>query len=98
MRLDEWQRSENLVTAATRVLSDPTMRVMLDVLRNESPVNFALPDQGVQATDRIAYQSKTEGYHLALNNLEAFAMLKTDAPLIEATFEDETVNAGQPAL
>lgn len=99
LTLAEWQASEFLVSDAKRLLADPTMRVALDVLRNESPVNYGLPELGVQPTDRIVHQAKTEGYQLCLNNLEALGILKVESRPVEATFEapeDEPRQFDQP--
>lgn len=98
LRLEEWQASEFLVSEGKRLLSDTAFQVALDVLRNESPVNYGLPDLGVQPTDRIAHQSKTEGYHLALNNIEALATFKVAQRHVEATFEPPEVEAPTGAM
>jgi hypothetical protein len=86
LTLAEWQSSELLAAEGKRLLEDKSFRLAFDMLRNESPVNYGLPDLGVAATDRIVHQAKTEGYQLCLNNLEALGTLKvTDQPL-QATF------------
>ncbi len=88
LTLDEYRRSPELVNAALKVWNDPNFLLIWDVLKNESPVNQGFPVIGVQATDRVAHQSKIEGYHLALNNLEALKTLDEQSIPLEATFEN----------
>ena len=88
LTLDDWRRSPELVTALLKLSCDPTFRLLVDMLRNESPVNYHLPQLGVQPTDRIVHQSKVEGYHLVLNNIEAAQEPEITGGAIEATFEN----------
>lgn len=88
LTLEVWRRSPELVDAAMKLSNDPNFRLLMDMLRNESPVNYGLPQLGVQPTDRIAHQSKVEGYHLVLNNIEAAQRLENTSAPIEAVFEN----------
>jgi hypothetical protein len=92
--LEMWQRSEELVAEAMRLAQDRAFKLMLDCLRNSSPVNYGLPDVGTNPMDRAALQAKTEGYHMALNNIEAMSQLLQRQDRIEAVFEnpDEQTN------
>lgn len=91
LRLSDWQASTELVVSAQKLKRDPAFRTMLDVLRNESPANFALPITGMTADDRIAHASRIEGYNLALNNIDAMAHLNNTREPLEATFEPEPI-------
>lgn len=86
LTLAEWQSSESLVAEGQRLLADHGLRLALDMLRHESPVNYGLPVLGVAATDRIVHQARTDGYHLCLNNLEALGTLNLAEQPVEATF------------
>lgn len=88
LRLEDWQINESLVTKAAAVLKSDKMKLMLAVLRTESPSNYGLPELGVSAEDRAAYQSRTEGYHQCLNNLELLGELKKTRIRSEPTYED----------
>lgn len=90
LRLDEYRSEPALVSAAQRVLNDPDLRLMLQVLQNEHPcwqvfVNSAEPHM------RAANQSKGEGYTLSLSNLEAMGVPKKNAKPVEPTFENEVI-------
>ena len=86
--LEMWQRTPELVSEALRVSKDPAFKMMLDCMKASSPVHNGFPEMGTQLMDRAAHQAKTEGYHLALNNLEAMVTLAKVHERIEATFED----------
>lgn len=92
LTLDIWQRSQELVTEAMRLAQDRTFKLMMDCLRNSSPVNYGLPDIGTNPMDRAALQAKTEGYHMALNNIEAMSQLLQRQDTIEAVFENPDEN------
>jgi hypothetical protein len=89
LRLEEWRRDPALVSYAMGLFRDPRFHLLLDVLKTEAPSNYGLPSIGVTSDDRLAYASKIEGYHLALNNLESMTRLLEGAKHIEATFEPE---------
>lgn len=95
LTLDQWRKSEALVSSLLALTKSPVFKTMMDVLRNESPVNLGLPKLGVQPTDRIVHQAQVEGYHLCLNNIEAMATPGAQSSTVEATFEDPDV---QPPL
>lgn len=87
MRLDEWRKEESLVSDSMRLARDNTYRAQLDILRNEHPCHLVFQATGVNPADRAAMQSKSEGYELCLNNLEAMAKpFKQSVALVE-TFE-----------
>lgn len=85
--LEDWQKDESLVSLAADVLSDPRTAQMLSVLRAESPANYGLPPLGISVEDRAAFQARTEGYHLCLNNFEALGKLTVVPTESEPTFE-----------
>lgn len=85
--LEDWQKDESLVSLAADVLADPRTAQMLSVLRAESPANYGLAPLGVSFEDRAAFQARTEGYHLALNNFEALGKLTVVSTESEPTFE-----------
>jgi hypothetical protein len=95
LTLEQWRKSEGLVSSLLALAKTPVFKTMMDVLRNESPVNLGLPKLGVQPTDRIVHQAQVEGYHLCLNNIEAMATVGPQSTTVEATFEDPDV---QPPL
>ena len=85
--LEDWQKDESLVSMAASLLADPRTAQMLSVLRAESPANYGLSTLGVTFEDRAAFQARTEGYHLCLNNFEALGKLIAVLPESEPTFE-----------
>jgi len=82
--LMQWREKPELVQAAARVLADPHCRLMLEVLINESPVNY---HDSASNAERVL--GRIEGYNLALNNLAAMASSPGERVTLEATFEPE---------
>lgn len=88
LRLHEWRSDKDLVMMAQKVFLDPNFRMMLDVCRNENPSSFVL-DINAPEHVRASYQSKTEGYMMALTNLEAMSRFNLPEKQLEPTFEPE---------
>lgn len=88
LRLHEFQSDEALTTKAGAALSDQWVSLMMQVARNESPAHYCLRLDATQE-ERAAYQSKIEGYNMALANLEAMAISRKISVLQEPTFEAE---------
>lgn len=88
LRLSEWRGDKGLVASAGSVLVDPRLRMMLDVLMNECPAAYSLA-VGTPLESRALYQAKTEGYMMAISNLEAMGKLSAVQDTIEPTFEVE---------
>lgn len=84
----EWRSSPDLVAAARAVLANPVFRQMLDVAYASAPGRGVLPDNATPEL-RQHWQSKGEGYVIALATLESMQEpIETTEPL-EATFEPE---------
>src|ERR1700690_3538467 len=60
MTIMEWKTNKEHVTLAQQTLSDPKVRILLDVVRNSSPANEVMieRDLGVRAVK----QAQIEGY------------------------------------
>jgi hypothetical protein len=88
LRLSEFQADEALTSKAGVALADQYVSLMMQVARNESPALYCLR---IDATveERAAYQSKIEGYNMALANLEAMAVHRKFVQTGEPTFESE---------
>lgn len=86
LRLAEWQRDASRTSLAVNVLSDPDVRLMLDVVANEHPSSNVLSDD-VNPNVRLVHQARGEGYTMALSNLEALAQFRKPQEALEATFE-----------
>lgn len=86
LRLAEWRSDPALCNTARKVLDDGNVRLMLDVLRTEHLAMIVLPT-GVSSEVRAAVQAMSEGYSMALNNLESMALHQPLAKQLEATFE-----------
>ena len=95
LRLFEWQADQELTTSARRVLSDATVQLMIAVLHNEHPA-FIYSDAG-SLEDRAILQARSEGYTMALANLEALGQFKQLKGTPDSTFEPEELNQ-PPAL
>ena len=85
VKLDEWRSSADLVNAARKVLNDPNTQNMLDVLRNEHPANTMTFDAPLD--QRAVLQARSEGYTMALANLEALGVFQQQHEEMEATYE-----------
>lgn len=86
LRLSDWRKEKELTAIANRVLSDPDVMLMLDILANENPSYMLLP---LSATPdaRAALQARAEGYQMALTNLRALAKPLIEVAAPEATYE-----------
>lgn len=89
LRLKDWQASEMLVNDMNQLRLSPVFRTMLEVLRNESPVNLGLPITGVSIDDRISHACRIEGYQMCLNTIDAMGKFKVNGGQLEPTFEPE---------
>jgi hypothetical protein len=91
LTLSKWLKEESLIASAANILKHPDMRAMLDVLENEHPGRKGLAIS-VTADQRAAWQSKTEGYQLCLNNLMVMGEKPGKKVEPQETFAEE--NAG----
>lgn len=96
LRLAEWRRDPSLVRKAYELQQTALFAAMLAVLRNESPMNYALSFEASHDA-RIAHANQAAGYQLALNNIEAMAALVTPPARIESEFKPEFTAAPFPA-
>lgn len=87
LRLVDWRKNGALTTKAGMVLKQQTMRAMLQVLKNETPANYAMAIAGTRTEDRAALQARIEGFHIAINMLESMDKPLTKAEPLVATFE-----------
>lgn len=86
--LPDWQRSAALVTEARKLFASPFWRLARTVLLANHPINYHLPATGATETDRVAHQTRCEGYNLALNTLDSLSTYNERATPLEATFAD----------
>jgi hypothetical protein len=86
LRLQEWREDPSLCSLAAKVLADPNLQLMLQVLANEHPLRTALP-YGVLLDDRAVLQSRAEGYEMFLSNLEALGQTTLPVPMPDAVYE-----------
>jgi hypothetical protein len=86
LRMAEWKSSKDLVTSARKFLNNPEFMTLVDVLRNESPINWITVGP-MTIEDRAVTQARIEGYQLALNNLESLGMFEVPKEEIQETFE-----------
>jgi hypothetical protein len=89
--LTEWRKNEQLVSEMMKISSQPIWRAMMAVMRNESPAEIKLPQMNTPITDRAALQAQTEGYQMAINNLEAMSIVDVPIPDEPATFAPEAL-------
>jgi hypothetical protein len=88
LRLNEFRSNKSLVGEAQKMMMTASLRLMLDVLRNEHPCMTVLP-MGMTPTDRMAVQCRAEGYTMALANLEAMTELQETIDMPNPSFEPE---------
>jgi hypothetical protein len=87
LRLQEWRSQPELVAMADAVWKNADFRLMLQVVMNESPGNFAILSGDMET--RAMHQARTEGYNLLLANLKAMCVLAEKAHELESTYEPE---------
>jgi hypothetical protein len=85
LRLTTWRENEPLVAEWAQIVKLPIFRVMLQTLKNESPLHYGEEKPG--ADGKILRLGTIEGYQLALNNLESLATLAQQQKPLVATFE-----------
>ena len=86
LTLEEWRGSGVLVKMARKYLENPEFRLMMDVLRNSSYLNYSLA-AGMPMEERAFMQARGEGYCACLSNLEALGDYIVPKDSMEATFE-----------
>lgn len=83
LTLEQWRKTPSLITAAMKLCNDPTFKMMMDVMRNESLTNYVPRKEGENANADLQTLGKIRGYQLALNNLESFVTpLNQSKPLV----------------
>lgn len=87
LTLTEWRSNPDMAAQAAKVLANPTMKFMLQVLYNSSPAWETLLAPTME--DRAAQQARIEGYAQALANIEAMAVYERPMEHLEQTFEKE---------
>ena len=85
IRLADWRKDVALVGEARGMLNDPRFQKMLECLMNESPANYSLGM--VDFATRAHWQSRIEGYNLALANLRSMAEFNREEIEPEETWE-----------
>ena len=90
LRMHEWRATPDLIKSAQKFLSDPEFLTVIDVLRNESPINW-ISIRPMTIEDRAVTQARIEGYQLCLNNLESLGTYDKPKEELEPTFEQPEV-------
>ena len=90
LRLHEWQADQELTNQAAMVLRDTRVQLMIAVLHNEHPA-FIYSDVG-SLEERAVLQARSEGYTMALANLEALGHFRKLKAAPDSTFEPEELN------
>lgn len=72
LRLSDWCGTQELVNEGIKLHQNPSFQMALDVLKNEHPSNFIVADDAMPHV-RMAFQGRSEGYTLALANLDKLA-------------------------
>lgn len=89
LTLSEWMGDATLVGMAQKVHASTEFKLMMQLLRNESPAFFYMKQGGIE--DRAIMQARIEGYNLAINNLFAMRTIQKKAEMPAATFEPEEI-------
>jgi len=95
LTLQEWRSDPNLVRAAKKILDSSDFRIMLDIVRNENPVNQVFVGK-VTMEERGIHQAYCEGYSVALNTLERLAQSSREIELGDPTWEDPLTGEPKP--
>lgn len=87
LRLEEWRTQSELIALADKVWKNEDFRLMLQVVQNESPSNFAILSGTIE--DRALQQARSEGYNLVIANLKAMRVPAEKMEHLESTYEPE---------
>jgi len=90
LTLDQWRKDTRLVASAKELARNEIFRMMVDVLENSHVRFLALPAVGATQDDRAAFQARSEGYQICLNNLEAMSKDWTLSKPLVSTFQPPT--------
>lgn len=71
--LSDFRKDPALTSRALSLLSDPAMRVMLDVVRDHSPIYVVPLAQGATPTDVAMVLGMEKGFRSALDILQSLA-------------------------
>ena len=85
LTLAEWVKHPELILEAKNICAEPTFKLMLDTLKNESPANYKMP-KGSQPTDLITHLGEIDGYNMAINNMLAMTVKHEQMTTLEASF------------
>jgi hypothetical protein len=88
LRLEEVRTDQKLCGVFKKLQSTYEFEIMMSVLRNEHPVNL-VADIGTTLQDRAVLQARSEGYTMALANIEAMAIYNKPTEMPEAEFAEE---------
>jgi hypothetical protein len=82
----QWRSQQASVGASMELANHPIYRAQRDILESQHPRHVMLK-MGSSETDRLVHQARTEGYELALWNMDSLAIPLKEKKEIEATFE-----------
>lgn len=85
LRADEFRADKELVHLAATVLANPNCQLMLAVMRNEHPGFDVLPS-GADSIQRVVWQSRAEGYSIAISTLESLGVKASLPERLVSTF------------
>jgi hypothetical protein len=90
LRVHEWRADKQLVSAASKLFTNPDLRLMLQTVENDHPANVVLPaEQSIEM--RAILQARAEGYTMCLANLRALARFEPPLVPVEEEFAPETM-------
>lgn len=86
---DSWRRAPQNVAAANKLFNDPTLKMILAVMANETPMHDRVRPFGSSGEDVFRSYGEQTGYLHALAKLQSFALLIEDTKELEAEFKDD---------
>jgi hypothetical protein len=86
MTLAEWRSSEERCNEVGRIISHPTARAMLDVLRTEHLGRYGALTHGIESMALAA--ARAEGYGMCLNTLEKMAIYEQPKVEVQESWDE----------
>ena len=87
MTIIEWRQNKERVRAAHKILTDPTMREMLELLQAENPVYYPL-GKASNSDDRSAQLGRIEGACYVISALKSMGELLEKKGFLKQTYQD----------
>lgn len=87
MKLEDFRKDKDLMREASKLSNNPTVKVMMAVIRSRSPLETQTNSLGSKPEDKAQLLGQIEGYNLCLHNFRLlFEEPKAPIPAIVSKF------------